>query len=170
MNDIKILGELAQFVYSIKFQNRALLIVTSCSFLNLERSHKARLNMINSSLLKYRMKPLNLSFFKTVTTVHVVLSFQTRHVWKMANALNGFQNIFVKQLLLMTIPFLLTRDNRWIIPYDPYMTQKFNSNINVEICSMLKSVKYIYTSYPPFDSLTCGRLHKIASIIYHLFQ
>lgn len=35
-------------------------------------------------------------------------------------------------------------DNRWIIPYNPYLTFKYNCHINVEVCSSIKSVKYLY--------------------------
>ena len=35
-------------------------------------------------------------------------------------------------------------DNRWIVPYNPYLTLKYNAHVNVEICSSIKSVKYLY--------------------------
>ena len=35
-------------------------------------------------------------------------------------------------------------DNRWIVPYNPYLYQKYNCHINVEICSSIRSVKYLY--------------------------
>ncbi|KAL4559204.1 hypothetical protein LXL04_031338 [Taraxacum kok-saghyz] len=35
-------------------------------------------------------------------------------------------------------------DNRWVIPYNPYLLCKFNCHINIEICSTIKAVKYIY--------------------------
>ncbi|XP_071935702.1 uncharacterized protein [Coffea arabica] len=35
-------------------------------------------------------------------------------------------------------------DNRWVIPYNPYLLSKFNCHINVEICSTIQAVKYIY--------------------------
>nr|XP_027096174.1 uncharacterized protein LOC113716072 [Coffea arabica] len=35
-------------------------------------------------------------------------------------------------------------DNRWVVPYNPYLLAKFNCHINVEICSTIKVVKYIY--------------------------
>ncbi|XP_071928922.1 uncharacterized protein [Coffea arabica] len=35
-------------------------------------------------------------------------------------------------------------DNRWVIPYNPYLLSKFNCHINVEICSTIRAVKYIY--------------------------
>lgn len=35
-------------------------------------------------------------------------------------------------------------DNRWIVPYNRYLLVKFNAHINVEICSTIKSVKYLF--------------------------
>lgn len=35
-------------------------------------------------------------------------------------------------------------DNRWVVPYNPYLTKKYNAHINVEVCSSIKSVKYIF--------------------------
>nr|XP_043620138.1 uncharacterized protein LOC122591985 [Erigeron canadensis] len=37
-----------------------------------------------------------------------------------------------------------TLDNRWVIPYNPYLLAKFDCHINVDICSTIKAVKYIY--------------------------
>ena len=35
-------------------------------------------------------------------------------------------------------------DNSWIVPYNPYLTLKYNAHINVEICSTVMAVKYLY--------------------------
>ena len=35
-------------------------------------------------------------------------------------------------------------NNQWIVPYNPYLCQKYNCHINVEICSSIRSVKYLY--------------------------
>nr|XP_027090441.1 uncharacterized protein LOC113711476 [Coffea arabica] len=35
-------------------------------------------------------------------------------------------------------------DNRWIVPYNPYLLAKYDCHINVEICSAIEAVKYIY--------------------------
>ena len=34
--------------------------------------------------------------------------------------------------------------NRWVVQYNPYLLLKFNCHINVEICSSIKCVKYLY--------------------------
>lgn len=35
-------------------------------------------------------------------------------------------------------------DNRWVVPYNPYLLCKFDCHVNLEICSTIKAVKYIY--------------------------
>ncbi|XP_078438602.1 uncharacterized protein LOC144709071 [Wolffia australiana] len=35
-------------------------------------------------------------------------------------------------------------DNRWVVPYNKYLCKPFNCHINVEICSSIQSVKYLY--------------------------
>lgn len=35
-------------------------------------------------------------------------------------------------------------DNRWVVPYNPYLLQMFNCHINVEVCSSIKAVKYLF--------------------------
>ena len=43
-------------------------------------------------------------------------------------------------------------DNRFVVPYNPYLLAKFDAHINVEICTSLKAVKYIYKYiYKGFD-------------------
>lgn len=46
-------------------------------------------------------------------------------------------------------------DNRYVVPYNPYLLAKFNCHINVEVCTSVKSVKYIYKYvYKGYDSAT----------------
>ncbi|KAI7729723.1 hypothetical protein M8C21_020928 [Ambrosia artemisiifolia] len=37
-----------------------------------------------------------------------------------------------------------TLDNRWVVPYNPKLLMMFNCHINLEICSSIKSVKYLF--------------------------
>ncbi|ONM01415.1 hypothetical protein ZEAMMB73_Zm00001d030709 [Zea mays] len=35
-------------------------------------------------------------------------------------------------------------DNRWVVPYNPYLLRHFNCHINVEACGSIKAVKYLF--------------------------
>ncbi|GBM27572.1 hypothetical protein AVEN_97086-1 [Araneus ventricosus] len=35
-------------------------------------------------------------------------------------------------------------DNRFVVPYNPYLLLKYNAHINFEVCTSLRAVKYIY--------------------------
>jgi len=35
-------------------------------------------------------------------------------------------------------------DNSWVVPYNPYLSLKYNAHINVEICTTIKACKYLY--------------------------
>ena len=35
-------------------------------------------------------------------------------------------------------------DNRWVVPYNPYLSRKYRVYINIEIYITIKAVKYIY--------------------------
>ena len=34
--------------------------------------------------------------------------------------------------------------NRWIVPYNPYLLLRFDCHLNVEVCTSIKAVKYLY--------------------------
>ncbi|KAH7482044.1 ATP-dependent DNA helicase PIF1 [Phytophthora ramorum] len=34
--------------------------------------------------------------------------------------------------------------NQWVVPYNPYLSQKYNCHINVEVCTDISAVKYLY--------------------------
>jgi hypothetical protein len=35
-------------------------------------------------------------------------------------------------------------DNRWVVPFNPSLLMLYNCHINVEICSSIKAMKYMY--------------------------
>ena len=35
-------------------------------------------------------------------------------------------------------------DNRWVVTYNPFPAKKFKAHINVQVCTSIKSVKYLY--------------------------
>ncbi|XP_027166384.1 uncharacterized protein LOC113766387 [Coffea eugenioides] len=63
-----------------------------------------------------------------------------------------------------------TLDNRWVVPYNPYLLALFDCHINVEICSTLKLVKYLYKyvfkghDQVSFKIISCGSADAIDEI------
>ncbi|XP_071137070.1 uncharacterized protein [Mytilus edulis] len=48
-------------------------------------------------------------------------------------------------------------DNRWVVPYNPHLCTKYSAHINVEICSAVKAVKYLYKYvYKGHDKIMVG--------------
>ena len=35
-------------------------------------------------------------------------------------------------------------DNCWVVPYNCYLTKKYDCHINVEVCNSVQAVKYLY--------------------------
>jgi len=45
--------------------------------------------------------------------------------------------------------------NEFVVPYNPYLLAKYDAHINVEVCSTVKSVQYLYKYvYKEHDSAT----------------
>ena len=38
----------------------------------------------------------------------------------------------------------MTLGNQWVVPYNPYLTWKYQAHINVEVCASVQAVKYIH--------------------------
>ena len=52
-------------------------------------------------------------------------------------------------------------DNRWVVPYNPYLCTKYSAHINVEICSTVTAVKYLYKYvYKGHDRIMAGIQHE----------
>ncbi|KAG7990742.1 hypothetical protein I3843_02G039400 [Carya illinoinensis] len=61
-------------------------------------------------------------------------------------------------------------DNRWVVPYNPYLLAMFDCHINVEIYSTIKAVKYLYKYiYKGHDRVAFNLVHPaVYSLHLHL--
>lgn len=45
-------------------------------------------------------------------------------------------------------------DNAWVVPYNPFLLAMFDCHINIEVCSTIKAVKYLYKYiYKGYDKI-----------------
>ena len=55
-----------------------------------------------------------------------------------------------------------SRDNRWVVPYNPWLLKKYGAHLNVEICSSIKSVQYLYKYIYKGATAADFTLHEVA--------
>ena len=48
-----------------------------------------------------------------------------------------------KQVTRGGLTYTIVIDNRWIVPYSPFLLRQFQCHLNVEICSTVTSIKYV---------------------------
>ena len=62
-----------------------------------------------------------------------------------------------------------TCDNHDVIPYNPYLSARYNCHINIEICASIKAIKYIHKYiYKGHDCATLGVGEDIDEILEHI--
>jgi len=54
----------------------------------------------------------------------------------------------------------VTVDNRWVVPYNPWLLLKYDCHINVEVCSNIKSIKYLYKHVYKGPDQVAMEIHK----------
>ena len=83
---------------------------------------------------------------------YVVLWTILVRVWKTGNAVRNFQKLNANGYPSYCRPDNgrtvgvrnLDLNNRWVVPYNAFLSKKFNAHINLEACVSIKSVKYLY--------------------------
>ncbi|XP_021721355.1 uncharacterized protein LOC110688911 [Chenopodium quinoa] len=159
----KLFGEVSAYVYVIEFQKRGLphvhflIILDSASKIRTSDQYdehvcaevpEQKTNAhLYEAVLKHMMhgpcgndNPGNVcmgdgkcknhyprSFSETTSTGHNSYPIYRRH--------NDGKKYLVRRVRL---------DNRWVIPYNPYLLAKYDCHINVEVCSTIKAIKYLY--------------------------
>lgn len=61
-----------------------------------------------------------------------------------------------------------TADNRFIVTYNKYLCRKFACHINIEVCSSLQSVKYVFKYiYKGYDCINYNLRERVANELIH---
>ena len=58
-----------------------------------------------------------------------------------------------------------TIDNRFIVPYNPYLIYKFNAHVNVEVCATVKAYKYIFKYIHKGPDKTTVQIENAKSVV-----
>jgi hypothetical protein len=96
---------------------------------------------------------------------------------------NGYPTYRRRPNMHSTTKLDISIGNEWVVPYNPYLTYRYDAHINVEICSGIVAVKYLYKyMYKGFDRATVqidnqdeikqfidGRYLSASEACWHLF-
>ena len=157
-----ILGKTVAFVYTVEFQKRGLphahILITLQSddkFTTTERIDK----VVSAEIPDQTRYP---KLFEIVTRCmihgpcgaeyphspcmkdgHCKKSFPKEYQSKTIRSVNGYP-LYQRRLGDKTILQGKIVDNSFVVPYNRFLLLKYNAHINVEVCTSLKMVKYIY--------------------------
>ncbi|XP_019181597.1 PREDICTED: uncharacterized protein LOC109176597 [Ipomoea nil] len=131
----KIFGEVAAYTYVIEFQKRGL---PHAHFLLILRgSHKITSpnqcdKIVSAEIPDKRVDP----YLHSLVARHMIhgplLGDDSYPIYRRRPTI---KTVFVRGHEL---------DNRWVVPYNRYLLEKFDCHVNLEICAGIKCVKYIY--------------------------
>ncbi|XP_021959696.1 uncharacterized protein LOC110855595 [Folsomia candida] len=60
------------------------------------------------------------------------------------NNVNGYPAYQRQNLGTVVLDNQTEINNSWVVPYNPYLSLKYNCHVNVEVCASIKSVKYLF--------------------------
>ncbi|XP_053112177.1 uncharacterized protein LOC128327402 [Hemicordylus capensis] len=154
----QIFGQVIAYIYVIEFQKRGL--PQAHILLTLDTKNKIRTKDDIDRYVHAEIPSKNVSpkLYKIVTkhVIHGPCGTLNPHAPCMKNG--TCSKNFPKDLRNTTEGYPLYRrqtsapirlgkydvDNRWVVPYNPWILKKYNAHINVEVCASVKSVKYLY--------------------------
>lgn len=66
-------------------------------------------------------------------------------------------NSFTKKVYVKGVAKMHTYDNTWVVPYNAWLLLKYETHVNVEICSSLLAVKYLFKSNFTTRCIICSK-------------
>jgi hypothetical protein len=152
----RIWGEVAAFTYTIEFQKRGL---PHCHLLVfLENDDKLRSPMDIDEIVSAEIPdPENIELYQTIIRCNI--HRHSESCLQKGTCSKGFPKQFSSQTVINDDGYPVYKrnsedhfvneknqriDNSMIVPYNPYLSQKYDCHINVEVCSTVKAVKYIH--------------------------
>ena len=82
--------------------------------------------------------------FPKKCTEHTVLADSSYPVYRRRSKQMGGQTHMIKIKKHANTHEMYEVDNSWVVPYNPLLSLKYDSHINVEIVHSVTSVKYLY--------------------------
>ena len=166
-----VLGQTVAYSYSIEYQKRGL--PHAHILLILQHDHKVRAEDIDNFVCAEIPDPVNQPrLFEIVTRnmLHAPCGHHNRlaRCMKDGECSKNFPKDFSRESVIPADGYALYRrrspadggrtctkrvselggdytfDNRWVVPYNPWLCLKYDAHINVEFCASVRSVKYIH--------------------------
>lgn len=157
-----VLGQAKAYVYTIEFQKRGLPHAHILVTLRPQDKFKTAQRIDQHVSAEIPNRATNPRLYEIVTRcmMHGPCGVANRHAPCMDEG--KCTNQFPKDYITHTIPTVkgyplyrrrfgelaevrnVMMDNRNVVPYSPYLTLKYNAHINVEVCTSIQAIKYIY--------------------------
>ncbi|XP_065217552.1 uncharacterized protein LOC135843544 [Planococcus citri] len=180
----KIFGEVSGYVYTIEFQKRGLphahmLFILKDKILSSEMIDR----FVSAEIPDPKVYPALHEIVKN-NMIHGPCGAMKPNAYCMENGkcVKGFPKTFHNETCMDRAGYPsyrrrndieitkngVTYDNRYVVPYNKYLSKKYNAHINVEVCTTVKSVKYIFKYiYKGYDCACIKIMHQGTSLLLY---
>ena len=159
-----LLGEKVAHVFTIEFQKRGLPHMHLLIFLEGQDKIKTRVQVNRVVSAEFSDAVQDPSFYDTIKNCMIYGPCSVRNPFApcmdKGKCTKGYPKQFVEKTTIGGDGYLIYRrrddgqchvnikgqpiDNRDAVPYNEYLSKKFNCHINVEVCASLRAFKYIH--------------------------
>ena len=57
-------------------------------------------------------------------------------------------------------------DNRWVIPYNPALSKKYNCHLNIEVVASIMSIKYLFMYFHKGHDTAQVHFQQVSDLIH----